>query len=568
MRLDSPTFSRAFRNLLRAERRRNPALRRAMRRARRPLRRLPWIGLLGRALFGLCPAAACLSHGSRGPALIGPVIASWWSLEVIILGRNIVQTSAMNWPPPLLFLPFARPDFLRMSRRNVQALAWRPFCDALWMMGALAIVHGAGIAGWSIILPLAAVGALATWTAAMWLTRWKISGWVTFGAMALPVVLFLLAKSDAFRPWLARLANRHGVELALLSPGGWTTAAFLSGLGELPASWWLAMIPLVLLAASAPFALANLLQRLAPEEKLAATWLHTARQGVEEPETPGNREADAPAASPSPSAVDFIRWWRSSREDFADCGWMERIFLRWLSPRERLVLACSASRLPRWTRWTKRSLVFLAVAALFLHLMWHSDSWTEMPFGIIGGLSGIIGLCCGLPIASGFDQMVGRVHVYGVLIARPAILPVQLREFLALRCKAAAVRCACMLPILTAAGALLVWLLGGRPQWGALWGAKLVILCMAGVPFLYVLAVSSASNDSQRGGLRGVVTGGLILLTSLLVLGLFVASFAAPPAWATAAMALFAVSSWGSARLYIRRFNRGRFDLVQTVRPT
>ena len=219
MRLHSAVFSRDFRRLLRAERRANPALRRAMRR-KRPVRawKQPLLLCLFRPLWGLIPAAlAAAAHGVRWPAATGAAIAAWWFLEVIVIGQSIVRNLAHNPPPPLLFLPFGRENFVRLARRQVLGLLWRPFVDALALLGVLA--------GWLAVAPLAALGALATWSAAVWLTRWRMPGLVTTAALVLPVALAFGLRSEWFLDRFHHALVTQAGWLTLISPGGWVAAS-------------------------------------------------------------------------------------------------------------------------------------------------------------------------------------------------------------------------------------------------------------------------------------------------------------------------------------------------------
>ena len=568
MKLHNPAFVRAMRCLLKAELRAIPTLRRAMRRQSPRRWTRPLSVYMVRCLWGVIPAGLlCAAHAHNWPATTWPVIAAWWFLEVVLLGRAIVLVQAVKLPVALLTLPFGPEDFQHLARRRVIALLWRPFWDSLIVLGTLAWLADAGLGGWLAVPLLAASNAVASWSAALGLTRWSVPPGVTLALYLLPFSFLMLNTAGWFMRWLHDLCTSQAVWLTLLSPGGWTTAALLGGMDALPKLWLLALLPIGILVVLAPTLQRSFLRRIEPEKDLLAQYLGP--EAIRPPDTATDVEhpIEPPRlVAPAPTAAAFAAAWQEVAFDTADHGWMEQLFLRWLKPREQLVLECIATRLPPWTRWTWRSLQLLTAAAVCALLLPYAPVTLYACLSIAGVVLTIFALCLGLPLASGFDQLASRVVRYGVSLARPAVYPLDLREFTLLTQKAAAIRGAFMLPVLVLTGWLGAVILQQPQLPFALAGLKLVLMSMAAAPFLSIMALSSVSNDSQLRGLRGLRTVGLILVFAILLMGSAVLTMVAPPAWATVGLLTFTGVAQLSAFSYVHSYNRGGFDLIQHPR--
>lgn len=341
----------------------------------------------------------------------------------------------------------------------------------------------------------------------------------------------------------------------LASPGGWVTAAFLGGIGAIPSAWLLG-----LLAASASLALASLRGRLDPDGDLAVMCRLAA--------PPASESADTaqPASPPVPVAVltepEFADAWRQAVPTETGTGWMERAFVRWLSRRERLVLECAASHIPRWTNWTWHGLQVLGGGLFCLAMARHVSAATIVLYPA-GAILVVAGVATCLPLASGFGEMMGRQLVYGIAVARPALYPLDLGEFMRITLKAAAIRGSAMTPVMAMAAWLLAIIFGLDPVTGALGGAKLALLSIGAGPYLCMMAISCGSNDSQTHGFRSLRTIALIVGVSLALMALGALTIFTPLKWSLLAAAAYAFVAWRGPRRYLRAFNHGRFDLVQ-----
>ncbi len=564
MKLHDPAFVRATQRLVKAECRAQPALRRAVRRNRTSWRTRAFSVWSIRWLWGLLPAALIgITQDSGWAVATAPVLAAWWFLEVIILGRGVVVNHALDLPPALLTLPFAPDAFARLARARVLSLLWRPFWDGLAILVVLAATHQAGPAGWLAVPLLAALNAAAVWGAVLLLTRCPVPQALTLFMYLLPFAVLIFHKTGWLMHWLRETLTTQATWLTLLSPGGWTTALFLAGLGPLSAWWWLALVPLLALAACAPQFLRTMMRQIAPERHLLEEWL-----GAEAFE-PTDAEAppEAPeAAAPEPSAAEWRDAWAAARLDDNESGWMEQFFFRRLQPRERLVLECIANRLPPWTRWTWRSLQLLTVALLIMLLLPLLPAGLHMLFIIAAVVLAVLGLCFGLPLASGFDELASRVVLYGMSLARPAVYPLNPWEFVRLTRKAAALRALVMLPALLLVGGLVALLLHKPPAALVLLGLKLSLISAAAAPFLCAMALSAVTNDSQTPGLRGLRAVGLIIFFALLLVGLGLSALFAPVVWSALLLPAFALAAHLGAYLYVRSYNRGGFDFLQRAR--
>jgi hypothetical protein len=574
MKLHSPSFSRASRRLLRAERRASPELRRAMRRARRRgSESVPaWVW---RSLWSVVPASVLLSLDKDAGAAASAFVSLWF-LEVCLLGRGVVRSQASSVPPALLPLPFAPAEYQRMARRRVLALLWRPCLDALLLLAVLNAMWSASTMGWCLVIPLAALCGVSVWSATLWLARVPIPGMVTTVVLLVPVGLAigLLTQAGWLRDWLPCFLAAQSDWLTLLSPGGWIAAAFLGVLGERSALWLLAVLLAAIPVLRCRTALRDLVREIDPENALLAEWSTAsarsgAQDGEEEEEELTVRRPLRPLTEATAATALREEWPATGFLGSRPAGWIESTFLRWLGARERVVLECTATRMPGWTRTTVWAARFLLVSVL---ASWGFDLVPRFVPGSRGilaalvALAAFVGLASGLPFASGFDRLSSRTSAYGISLAQPALYPLGLTELVRLTVKAAAVRTVVMLPLVAGAAAVAATPLAFRPLMLALVGTKLVLLALAASPMLCVMAISSVSSDSRTPGWRGVKVVGLLLVGVLALLALAVAVFCAGQGRSWGLLLAFAALSWTVAALYVRLYNRGGFDLVQRQR--
>lgn len=566
MKLHSPRFSRALAARLRAEARASAPLRKAIAR-HRGRRRVP---AEARALFWRCallliPFLLLLNvHARQPPREALSAVASIWFLAVVTLGAGQVRGQALDLPPALLLCPFAPADFARLSRRRVLGLLWRPCVDALALFSALAWLEPGGPARWLAVLPLSALCGAAVWSGAVWLARFPPQRPAAALAQLTPLLLLVVAAAGGSQAWLGEQLIRWAAPLTCLSPGGWVSAAFLSGSGALAPAWAWGLAPALLLAASGWRAVRELVAQRCPEQALLALWSGRTAAGDDDD------EACACAAAPedvgAASALEGETFWRTQPGGGVASGWVERLFVGWLSERERLVMSVIATGVPEWTAQTRRGACCLAagVAVAWLrewapHSLATALAWAE---GIALGA----GLLFGLPLASGFDQLSGGAGAYGQHTARVALHPVRLTELVLLTLKAAVLRGALMAPLLAAAAAALAvpWTFPAGAL--GLMGAKLALLSAAFSPCLCMFEFSGMSNDTQvkfsGGGCLAVL---LVMGGALALLALAAATLFAPGAWSAAALACFAGLAWGVARLYVALYERGAFDLVRAA---
>ena len=561
MKLHSTVFSCAFRKRLRSEYRAFPALRRAARRQRRRRRAPDMIPPFFWRLSFLVFPIVVLMHAkvSGHPPLAGVAVVSTWFLAVMLLGAAQVRSQVVGLPPALVNLPFASGDFARLSRCRVVGLLWRPCVDALVLFGVLVGLKPHSLAVWISVPPLAVLCGAAVWSASVWLARFPLPPLVASGVNLVSFGVLVGIGVPIARGWLFSFLVHSAVPLTLLSPGGWLAAALLGGNGSISAGWLLGCAPALVLAATGPRALRELLEQMNPERELLALWNGT--PGGEGPLENGEFES---SPDPRPVSVsDFSAAWLEPGEGRAEAGWLERWFGEWLGVRERLVLACIATELPPWTRMTRRCALFLAVGVAVAWLrFWVAPSLAQGLAWVEGFALGI-GLLIGLPLASGFDQMTGQANIYGQRVARVALYPLRLSECVGLTLKAALIRSVPLGPIVVAAACALAGPWGMSVGELAAGGAKLVFLSVALSPGLCVFAFSGVSNDTRA---RRWWTGCLVVLLFLgcvlALLALAAATLFAPRIWSGASAFGFAALAWGLSWSYVRLYERGGFDLV------
>jgi hypothetical protein len=567
VKLHSPAFSRAIRARLRAERHASPALRRALRRwwLRRAVPAEIRYVLLRVALL-LVPVIVLLSvyAGACPSAARSGVVAAWF-LCVMLLGAFSVRARALDLPPALLNLPIAPEELASLSRRRVRSILWRPCLDALVLFSLLAGFEAQAPWTWLAVVPLAALCGAAVWSVSVWLALLPPQHALARSAGLLPFILLAALWVPGSRAWLFDFLVRQAETLTLLSPGGWLAAALMAGTGALPPAWALGLAPALLLAATGARAVRVLIARLAPERALLAL-LDVKSEREFEADDEG---ADFVPTSGEPPglAADLADEWRRSPLDRTADGWIERLFLRRLSGRERLVLDCVAARTPAWTRLMRSGTLFLAAGVALAWLRAWAPLFLASGLAWAEGIALGVGLLLGLPLASGFDQLAGGARVFGVQLARVALYPLRLRELARLTFKAALLRGAVLAPVLVAVGAALSGPWGFPVASLAAGGAKLVFLSVAFSPCLCVFALSGVSNDTRtrpgRGGCLVILllVGGLLALLALAAATLF-----AHGVWSVVAALVFAALAWGMASLYLRLYERGGFDLVSAAR--
>jgi hypothetical protein len=380
----------------------------------------------------------------------------------------------------------------------------------------------------------------------------------------LPFALMMCIWARGLREWLLGFLVQSAGPLTLLSPGGWLAAACLGGMGAMSPAWLLGFAPALLLAVSGYRALRELGGQVEAETALLD-------MGNADPQQDSSCGEEEPAITPAPPAgrlTDLAAEdWRGPVADVASQGWLERRFWGWLDQRERLVLACISTRVPPWTRLTCRGILGLAAGVAVSWLRCWAPASFAHGLGWVEGIALGVGLITVLPLASGFDQMTSRVIICGQQVARVALYPLRLREFVRLTVKATLVRGLFVLPATVAAACALAGPWGLSTGSLAAGGAKLVFLSVALSPCLCIFAFSGVSNDTRtrpgRGGCLVVLllVGGLLALLALAAATLF-----APWAWSVAAALIFAALAWGMASLYLSLYERGGFDLVSTVR--
>ena len=81
---------------------------------------------------------------------------------------------------------------------------------------------------------------------------------------------------------------------------------------------------------------------------------------------------------------------------------------------------------------------------------------------------------------------------------------------------------------------------------------------ISSMPGVFQLSVDEAVREAESALKLGV--------PAVILFGLLAGAVFAPPLAALLCGAAFATLAWGAARLYVRAYDRGKFDLVQLVR--
>jgi hypothetical protein len=405
------------------------------------------------------------------------------------------------------------------------------------------------------------------WSAALMLTRVPLPGLITsapfFVVLAVFVVVRIFDLEKALFAWF--VANAGAI--AVIAPGGWVARGLLATEATASAGLWI-WLPALALAACAVQAWRILRTDSDPEPKLLWSYCNEVDEDEREAfnEVIGewqNQEDEAKSAESLKARDDR---WHQTLTPPDDGGWIERLLLRWLTARDRLVLEFVMPEIPAWTRQAWRAALILFGGVALLHASDWMGGWAVsakfLGCGVLavaflwgGPFPGTIRPPCSPPVAGA----PGGISGLGLF----PIGPVDLNR---LAWKTAAVRGLAFAPAMAIAG----WMAAPVFDLGSLtvaWACvKLVLLLVLGAPWFVVSACSQGTTNT-RGRIASAV--GMALLLLLIVatgLGLAVGALILPLPFDLLAIAAAGLVNLAMFRLFRLSFNRGHFDLIAAPR--
>jgi hypothetical protein len=421
-------------------------------------------------------------------------------------------------------------------------------------VGPVALGLALGVLQWVLVVGVAA--GLAAWRPAWRLHQLGMALCTASGAL----LLFQWMAA----PWLARVPGT----VFLAFPAGWVTLAFRDGvLGSAPAA----------LAWAAP-ALAGALVWAVARRRLRSgyvvTEIRTYRPAAELLlEVRARQEvARERVGSPTQQAAareDYLRSVPDANEDrvrngaflpvydWSREGFLERVYMRLLTRRERIVAELMMGPRLRLTRkWINAAGLALLGVALSLGV-------PGVPQGVLLVLAGLFGMTAFHGGWPGF-QLVASA---GKFMPVYAVQPVEYREISRLFFKMTLLRILTWAPLAAAIGAALghrAPLLGATA--GLAIGLKTAWILLSIQPVAMVARFSSGSTDTERISFRGCF--GLILpflLLGIPGLGGVICTFALPQTWWLLGAGAVPLSAWALWAFYGMLYNRGRIDLIRST---
>ncbi|MCP5516415.1 MAG: hypothetical protein H7A45_04055 [Verrucomicrobiales bacterium] len=558
MSLRSPAFEKRLRHRVRAEIRCSRERRKAWRKARLR-RRLAAGPVLWFLLVAWCAGMlSALDAGAFTSEIRLAIVALWFLGETAMHLRRL--QSEIYGPQALLLLyhlPLADDAILDVQRRRWR---WR----SVWTLG------------W--YLPFAfALGPIEEWTIA--------SGLVSLGLFLLQGMcaraLALHLEAWAPRPVLAYVPALHlgtvgAFALAFsLPPLGGTLGPVAQALTWLPVFGWLnhvycyawlggdpwtwtLLLPVSVVFWTLPWSWRRIQSRFQLPEPLFAA---TAAEAGWEPDCVEEGVPDQPAGARGVTAIeerirtrsflDGESWWTSA-------GWYERLAVRCLDSRERLLVEVLLGAPPSWTADFWKRLRLAALGGLLILALGQYGGW-------VFAVALLIGAPVALPLTGGMWPGL-QAHSMGGIAAPPfALLPVGFQELTRVLMKLSGLRLVLGFPALALLAASIAWKLEADPRQAAAILMKIAALLGACLPCFAVFQVSAVSNDTQRIRWRTLPLLLLIILT--VVGGAAALFFAGTVVRSLLWMAVVAAASLTLRWVYGRAWARGRFDLVSASTP-
>jgi len=517
-----------------------------------------WLQILG-LLAGFIDKLHSMSFP---PATLLATSALWFFLYAFWIRWRI--TRRLESPEqmlPLLSFPFSNRQIAQFIWQKEMRAVWGPMLHALVILVLFVNIYGTNPQDWFLVPILALFLALAAYGLAFFFLFFPFQILVKFlaGFIILFLVTIFIGRWDYFL-WFHKL-------LIFISPGGWVPGFYLALVQKQVVGamvyWILTLLAVVHVFWWAPRLLEqhnweelipNLLQSISPpyEDRTPA------EEEMMKEEISCADSLEKPVISESLDAESLSRpiLWPEGT------GWMERLVLRWLTPREQTILEMATYQQPAWTVRFKRAIwIFIVGIAISWLLSFLAKAQGLVVWCAIGTLllAGLIAL----PYGGFFDRYYSQASVRDLQIFFGALYPVRPREIVILALKSGVVRGLPCLPVFALAGASLAPLLEVSPLWMALVGVKMVIFSFFLMPFLHTWWHSGGTNDTQKGGLVGFLVYFLLLggLIGILLTGL--GSLFAPLPWDWVCLFGTGLISWGIAfgyeQLYVRLF----FDLIR-----
>jgi hypothetical protein len=200
----------------------------------------------------------------RDSFVISAIVGIWWAVA-FLWGSRIIREKYKAEAMPLLLLPISASELIELVGERTRWLAARSFVDALVTFVTLSVILHQGIMGLGVALFLSLLYASSLWAGCVCLSAIPIPSKITSSPFWAGLVIILAAKFGGYGPQMWAWFHAHARMLTLFLPGGWIAASQMAVTGAVDNGFLLLLIPLVVVAASAPWAYRRYLRQINPE---------------------------------------------------------------------------------------------------------------------------------------------------------------------------------------------------------------------------------------------------------------------------------------------------------------
>lgn len=554
MNLRWKTFERSLKRRVGAEVRSSPALRQEYKHAHRGRRW--WNVRVGPHTYRIIFWFVALNFLSRGTMSVEAVLAFiWlWALAAAFWWAGRLQSTLYFAPELNLFrhLPITDDEIFQVQWQKFVRSALGPILDFTMLYGALAYRLGAGWQSPWIGLLFGGLQGFCNIGLAASLFGFGFRRWLPLCALllyasAIGLLFFGNAMPDQVK-WLSGAAY-------WIPPAGWIHYALGLSISPGAASDWVPCVIAGTVLAVYPIARRRLERGYVLNETVFAQAFRSTAAG----EAAALRLKDyghqfaqpAQDVSASVQARAFL-----DRLDWGKAGLVEGIVSRVLTARERTIAEFLTAANPGWTKSLRLTVVagsVLLIAAKVFSLQFVSGIGVitfVVVFLLMGGNQAWRGFGPSAPV--GLPPPLYAFYPLGFAELHRTLLKIMLVRYLL------------FLPLLAGAAYLFISTLSLNRGQIFSSGLRLFLVGVAAQPMLAILPFSSCSNDSDRW--RFAIPALIYVLLTAAGGAAFVFVPDSQLAWA--AGLLGAVLSWGAPRLYGRRFNRNKFDLLPATRSS
>ena len=396
--------------------------------------------------------------------------------------------------------------------------------------------------------------------AAVWLRAIVWAKWVMNSAWFV-MIIGMQTAGDKGHPLVRDAVDQLATCLRLATPPGWVVTWFMERPhGEAQAALWL--VPVALVFPLGWHAWQRLRDSYAVSESTPSLPQVTPAQAIAIMAVANQKGFTTPhlhgptAIEDSLKAREFLQ-----ERPGLDSGWLDRLILRLLSGRERLLLDFMVLMPLKWTWWWKFGLVVGAGGLVIGELL---RPVRPDLFWLASGLGGVGLLFTTLPLANGLSRAFTLCPVAGGSpLPLVGCLPISYAEVLWLDLKISAVRALTALPAALAFGVVMAWQLRveAGPLIGAVMAFKVILCVMALRPFMIAAQYSAGTNDSQLSRLRGWVMMAFAIAIGLSLVAFGAGALVASAWWSWLCLVAFALVSWSFYAVHRRCYDRMVFDL-------